>query len=37
MTLMPVLLLFFPDDDERDMQGDQAMDYRKRHQANDIL
>ncbi|XP_028258131.1 protein CASC4 isoform X2 [Parambassis ranga] len=24
-------------DDERDMQGDRAMDYGKRHQANDIL
>lgn len=30
---------FFPlDDDDRDMQGDRAVDYgKKRHQANDIL
>ncbi|XP_008279598.1 protein CASC4 isoform X1 [Stegastes partitus] len=25
------------DDDDRDMQGDRAVDYGKRHQANDIL
>ncbi|XP_017260660.1 protein GOLM2 isoform X2 [Kryptolebias marmoratus] len=25
------------DDDDRDIQGDRAMDYGKRHQANDIL
>lgn len=28
---------YFPDDDDRDMQGDRAVDYGKRHQAIDIL
>jgi len=31
------IAFFFPDDDDRDMQGDRAVDYGKRHQAIDIL
>lgn len=29
--------LFLSDDDDRDIQGDRAVDYGKRHQAIDIL
>lgn len=41
-SLIFVSLFFFffspLDDDDRDMQGDRAVDYgKKRHQANDIL
>lgn len=32
-----VLLSFSPDDEDRDVQGDRAVDYGKRHQAIDIL
>lgn len=35
--LMFVLRSFVSDDDDRDMQGDRAVDYGKRHQAIDIL
>lgn len=31
------LCIVSPDDDERDMQGDRAVDYGKRHEAIDIL
>lgn len=37
LFLICVAVCFFPDDDDRDIQGDRAVDYGKRHQAIDIL